>query len=113
MCSCTVVRVGDAGSDLARLRRSILTKNMTLIDAAASNLPHISLEDALRILLVMAERRDPRYGRAAARWAARLTAEHRLELDQSRQVLALVEALPQAPDAIALVLRDLCKKGRA
>lgn len=101
--------MGNAGSPLPRLRRALLTGSMTLIDAAARELPHVGLEDALRILVVMAERRDQRYPRAAARWAARLIAERHLDLDEGRRVLALVDALPLAPEAIVLTLRDLCR----
>jgi hypothetical protein len=89
------------GSAYARFRRALLTQNLNLIDAAARDLPQVSLEDALRILVVMATKRDPRYERAAARWAARVAGERRLSLTDSRQVLGLVDVLPLAPDAVA------------
>src|SRR4051812_49216676 len=73
--------MGDAGSAHARFRRALLTKNMTLIDAAARELGHVALDDALRVLTVMAEKQDARYERAAARWSARLAAERQLGLD--------------------------------
>lgn len=81
---------------------------MMMIDAAARELPQVSLDDALRVLVVMAARRDERYGRAAARWAARVTSERRLGLDESRRVLALVDVLPQAPEAVCERLRGYC-----
>jgi hypothetical protein len=99
--------VTSQGSAYARFRRALLTKNLTLIDAAARELPHVSLEDALRILVVMAGRRDERYERAAARWAARAVSECRLDLAASRRVLALVDVLPDAPDGVAARLRVL------
>lgn len=99
--------MGNAGSDYALFRRALLTKSMTQIDAAARALPQVTLEDALRILVVMAEKQDDRYERAAARWAARASAELRLGVDESRRVLALVEVLPEAPDAFATRLRTL------
>jgi uncharacterized protein (DUF2384 family) len=86
----------------------LLTENMTIIDAAARELPQVSLADALRILVVMAATCDERYGRAAARWAARVTSERRLGLDESRRVLALVDVLPEAPDAVSVKLRSYC-----
>ena len=89
-------------------RRALLTQNVALIDAAAAELPTIGLDDALRILVVMASKRDARYSRAAARWAARAAAERRLDLDETRRVLALVDVLPEAPDAIAMRLQTLC-----
>lgn len=92
----------------ARFRRALLSKNTRLIDEAARELAQVSLEDALRILVVLAEKRDERFERAAARFAARATTERRLGLAESRYVLALAEALPRSPDTIALLLRPYC-----
>lgn len=77
---------------------------MTLIDAAARELRHVALDDALRILVVFAERRDQRFAHAAARFAGRVTIERRLTLAEARYVLALAEALPRSPDTVALLL---------
>jgi hypothetical protein len=88
----------------SRFRRALLTKNVNLIDAAAPELQHVALDDALRILVVLAERHDERFERAAARFAARVTTERRLSLAEARYVLALAEALPRSPDALALLL---------
>lgn len=101
------------GSAYARFRRALLTGNLAVIDAAARELPQVSLEDALRILVVMAAKGDERYERAAARWAARVTAERRLGMDESRRVLALVDVLPEAPEAVAAKLRALSGVGAA
>lgn len=101
--------MGTAGSDYALFRRALLTKNLTQIEAAAQQLPTVGLDDALRILVVLADQRDARYPRAAARWAARATAELGLSVDECRRVLALVEILPEAPDAIRLKLGDLLR----
>ena len=92
----------------SRFRRALLTKNVTLIDAAARELQHVALDDALRILVVLAERQDQRFERAAARFASRVTTERRLSLAEARYVLALAEALPRSPDAIASLLRAYC-----
>jgi len=100
--------VTSQGSAYSRFRRALLTKNVGLIDAAARELPQIGLEDALRVLVVLAEKRDARFERAAAKFAARVTTERRLDLAESRYVLALAEALPRAPDAIAPLLGRYC-----
>ncbi|UTI63918.1 hypothetical protein NBH00_21565 [Paraconexibacter antarcticus] len=81
-----------------------------LIDAAARELPQIGLEDALRVLVVMAEKRDPRFPRAAARLAARITTERGLDLAESRYVLALAETLPLQPETIKLALDGYCRR---
>ena len=103
--ACEHVFVTSQGHPYARFRRALLTKNVNLIDAAARELQHIALADALRILVVLAERRDKRYERAAARFAARVTTERGLSLADARYVMALAEALPRSPDALALLLR--------
>ena len=100
--------VTSQGHAYARFRRALLTKNVRLIDAAAGELTQVSLEDALRILVVLAEKGDTRFERAAARFAARATTERRLDLAEARYVLALAEALPRSPDSVALLLRSYC-----
>ena len=100
------------GSPYARFNRAILTKNMNLIEAAARELDHVSVEDALRILVVMAAKHDRRFERAGAKWTARVAAERRLDLDQTRRILSLVEVLPSAPDAVAVKLRALSAQRR-
>jgi hypothetical protein len=96
------------GSSYANFRRALLGGNLTIIEAAAAELESIELEDALRILVVMGRVGDARYPRAGAKWAARVTAERRLGLQESRRVLALVEVLPEAPDAVEPLLRRAC-----
>ena len=56
----------------------------------------------------MAEKQDARHERAAARWSARLAAERQLGLDDSRRVLALLDVLPEAPEAVSIKLRRYC-----
>jgi hypothetical protein len=99
------VFVSIKGSSYANFRRALLGGNLTIIEAAARELPTIDLEDALRILVVMARARDPRYPRAAARWAGRAISERGLDVAQSWRVLGLVEVLPEAPDVVEPVLR--------
>ena len=96
------------GHPYARFRRALLTKNVRLIDATARELQHVGLEDALRILVVLAEKHDKRFERAAARFAARVTTERRLSLSEARYVLALAEALPRSSEAVSLLLRGYC-----
>ena len=101
--------MGDHGHAYARLRRALLTKNLTIVDAAARDLPRVELLDALKILMLMADKQDPRYERAAARWAARAAHERGLDLERNRRMLALLDVLPLAPEGVELRLRDLLK----
>jgi hypothetical protein len=96
------------GSPRTRFRRALATGNVLLIEAAARELPTLQLTDALAVLEAFAAADDPRYGRAAARFAARLTRERDLGLAEARYVLALAEALPNAP-AVGEILRSYCR----
>jgi hypothetical protein len=100
------------GSAYSRFRRALLTKNPALIDAAARELPHVGLTDALHILVVLADRRDPRFQRAAARFAARATLERQLSPAEAHRVLALAESLPSAPETVATLLAPYCEAAR-
>lgn len=82
------------------MRRALRTDNLAIVEATARQVGAVSLESALSVLVSMARNRDERYERAAARWAARATAERRLDLAASRRVLALVDVLPAAPEVV-------------
>lgn len=97
--------MGTAGSTYTEFQRALTTKNLTLVESAARALPRLSLEDALSILLLMAEQNDGRYHRAAAKWAGRLIAEHQLSMEDSHRVLALVDVMATAPHAVVGHLR--------
>jgi hypothetical protein len=101
--------VTSQGSPHARFRRALASGNLLLIEAAARDLPQpLPLKDALEVLEAFAAGDDPRYARAAARFAARLTRERDLALGEARYILALAEALPSAP-AVAEILRRYCR----
>jgi hypothetical protein len=89
--------VTSQGSAYARLRRAILTGNLTLIDAAARDVQSVPLKDALAIVVLLARRHDRRYGHAAARWAARAILEDKLDLNTARRLIALLDELPHTP----------------
>ena len=84
------------------------------VRAAAAELGHqINLVDALAIVLLMADQRDHRYDRAAAKWLARLAYERPgVCLEDLRFGLAALEALPYEPNAAKRQLADLCRRHR-
>jgi uncharacterized protein (DUF2384 family) len=86
-------------------QRALKTKNLTLVESAARELPQLSLEDALAVLLLMADQNDGRYYRAAAKWAGRLISEQQLSMEDSHRVLALVDVMATAPHAVVGYLR--------
>ncbi|MDA0185800.1 hypothetical protein OJ997_36185 [Solirubrobacter phytolaccae] len=83
------------GSSYARLRRAIQTGNLAIIHTTAAELGHISLRDALGILLVIEREAEERFDAAAVRWAGRLALETPdLELAELAGALESLEALP-------------------
>ena len=89
------------GSACSRFQRALTTGNLQLIEAVAVELPKVALDDALAILIVLAQRRDPRFERGAARWVGRrLLTETPADFSDARFALALVERLPSCRDAL-------------
>ncbi len=82
------------GSPHARFRRALDTGNPTLVLAAAAELGHVELADALAICLVMLDGGSPRYDRAAVRWHGRYCLEAPgLELRDAGLALHALDAL--------------------
>jgi hypothetical protein len=97
--------VGTAGSAYIDFQRALETKNLMLVESAARELPRLSLDDSLEVLLLMAEKNDGRYHRAAAKWAGRVISERRLGMEDSHRLLALVDVMATAPHAVVGHLR--------
>ena len=104
------------GHPYAIFRRALQSRNAPAAWAAASELPHLGLEDALALCVLTAQCQPARFERAAARWIARyLEEEPRLELDELRLTTELLTSLegPHAA-AAARALRELfARRGRA
>lgn len=89
--------VTSSGSSYQRFRRALATQNLMLIRAAAAELPHVRLDDALEVCVLLRDREPERYERAAVRWIARFCVE--------RQDVS-VEDVTQASTAFALMRTD-------
>lgn len=63
------------GRAYARFRRALDTGNLTLIRAAAAELPRIGLSDALRVCWAIRHGESDLYERACVRWLGRFCAE--------------------------------------
>jgi hypothetical protein len=97
--------VSIKGSPHARFRRSLETRQLSVVLLAAAELEQIQLDDALEILVLMAQEHDPRFDRAAARWVGRLLAETPVGLADGRYALALVERLPHGVESLRRLAR--------
>ena len=97
------------GNPYARFRRALETGNETLVVAAARELPQVSLDDALRICLVLRGSDPGRYERAAVRWLGRFALEAReVTINDLRLAAGALDALPEHPSEAMELLQRLC-----
>ncbi|MGL6279624.1 MAG: hypothetical protein ACRC50_08745 [Gaiella sp.] len=78
------------GHAYARFRRALERRNLAAAEDAARELPALALDDALQLVHLYAERRSPKYERAALRWLERYLEEGRPSLADVAQVSALL-----------------------
>jgi hypothetical protein len=97
------------GSPYARFQRALRIGRLSLVRAAAAELPRIDLADALSICLLMEQQDEERFERAAVRWLARLSLEApTVGIEDLRQGLVAFEALAENPLGARRALADLC-----
>ncbi len=103
--------MGDHVSVYGRFRAAIERGNLIEAEAAARELPTLSLSDALDYCDLLAQREPAKYERAALRWHSRLEREREgLTFSHSLLALASLQALPQGDRGTPLAfLRYLAK----
>ena len=69
------VFVTSGGHPYAEFKRALDRGNLWVAEAAARDLPQVSLEDALRLVYLYAERESPKFEKAVLRWLERYLAE--------------------------------------
>jgi hypothetical protein len=101
--------VSTKGSAYSRFRRALDTGNLTIVRAAAAELPTINLDDALRVCALY--RADPsRYEAAVIRWLGRLCLERpSTTITDLRLALAAFDRLPEEPEEAEAELRHLVR----
>jgi hypothetical protein len=67
--------VTSRGHTYAEFQRALDRGNLWIAEAVARELPTVSLEDALRLVHLYAERESPKFERAAMRWLERYVTE--------------------------------------
>jgi hypothetical protein len=99
------------GSPYARFQRALRIGRLSMVRAAAAELPRIELDDALSICLLISEQDTERYERAVVRWLARLSLEvPTVRIEDLRAGLLAFEALPENPGGARTALADLCTR---
>lgn len=77
--------------------QSVCTGNLTLVRAAAAELPVVSLDDALRICLLLRGAEPESFQRAAVRWLGRFALERDATLHQLRSAVDAFERMRTDP----------------
>ncbi len=110
--TCEHAFVSIKGGPYQRFRRALEIGRLPLVLAAAAELPRLELDDALEVLLLIADQDERRFPRAATRWLGRLALERpELSLPELRLALAACELLPTRPEVVG-ALRALSAAGR-
>src|ERR671921_768175 len=106
---CEHVFVSNAGSPYARFQRALTTGNLTIIRAAAAELPTIRLDDALQVCVVLRDREPESYERAAVRWIGRYCVERpNVGLEEVDQARAAFTVMRRDPVKALEILQALC-----
>ena len=96
------------GSSYGNFRRALDTRNLTIIRAAAAELPKINLEDALRVALLVCRHEPENAERAALRWLGRYCLERRTAtLADLSLAVAAFSVMPHDRERGAAILRQL------
>jgi aminoglycoside/choline kinase family phosphotransferase len=99
------------GSHYARFQRALRVGRLSMVRAAAAELPRIDLDDALSICLLISEQDVERFERAAVRWLARLSLEvPTVRIEDLRAGLLAFEALAENPLGARTALAELCTR---
>jgi hypothetical protein len=106
---CEHTFVSDAGSAYSRFQRALTTGNLTIIRAAAAELPAIRLGDALQVCVLLRDREPERYERAAVRWIGRFCVERPdVTLEDVDHARAAFQIMRRDPERALGILQTLC-----
>ncbi len=99
----------SSGSAYARFRRALQTGNLTMIRAAAAELPSVRLDDALEVCVLLRDREPERYEAAAVRWIARFCVERAdVSLDDVQDAGRAFALMRRDPERALGILQALC-----
>jgi hypothetical protein len=76
-----------------RFRRALDRGNVTDALSSASELPHVGLNEALELCLLLRDKAPEKFPRAALRWHGRLCREVDVGLEEAQAVLAALVLL--------------------
>ena len=101
--------IGSATPPYVIFRQALDAGDLARIRSLAAAMPRISLQDALRICLLMREQEG--YERAAVRWLGRFALEARsATIEDVQGAAAALDALPDRPDTAMEQLMRVCAR---
>jgi hypothetical protein len=108
----TCVRVTSQGNPYSRFQRALVSGNITLVRAAAAELPRIGIGEAAAMLLVIEQAEPQTYERAARRWLAMVCEDRQSAIDLLgvAQAAAALDALPSRRPAACAALAAVCQR---
>ncbi len=83
----------SSGSAYARFRRALDNGNLLAARAAAIELKHVGLAEALELTLLILAKEPTRFRAAALRWHARYCGDNKVTLEEATAVLGLLAML--------------------
>jgi len=81
----------SAGHPYAVFQRALKNENLSVAEAVARELPHVSLEDALKLVHLYAEKESAKFERAAMRFLQRYLDEKEPTLKNFAKVVRQLE----------------------
>ncbi len=109
--ACEHMFVTTGGSAQARFVRAIERRSVLNAELAARELGHLVLADALSLVLLYAATDDPRFDRAATRWAGRFCVEETPSLSELQAAVAALALVKRGGgEAAARLLIGLCRR---
>src|SRR5687768_8080382 len=83
----------STGGSYGRFRRALDNGNLLAARAAAIELKHVGLAEALELTLLILDKEPTRFRAAALRWHARYCTDTRASLEEATAVLGLLAML--------------------
>jgi hypothetical protein len=83
----------SSGSAYARFRLALDTGNLLAARAAATELKHVGLAEALELTLLILAKEPTRFRAAALRWHARYCGDNKVTIEEATAVLGLLAML--------------------
>jgi hypothetical protein len=101
------VRVTSQGQPRTIFKRAVERKNLLLAEVTAREIGRVDLQEALSLVLLVAELQPARLDAFGRRWLARVASERKVSLAELDMAVTALRALPS--ERAAAALREIAK----